>query len=52
MIKNSLINIKPKTRDKVIKDENFSNAKKNTLLLTSEGTDENIHNSIKKIFEK
>ena len=47
MSRNSLININPKTRDKSIKDENFSNTKKETLLLTSKNINESIYNSIK-----
>jgi|TARA_B110000037_G_C17120390_1_gene505563 radical SAM protein with 4Fe4S-binding SPASM domain len=51
MSKNSFININPKTRDKSIKDENFSNTKKETLLLPSKNINESIYNSIKSSFK-
>jgi radical SAM protein with 4Fe4S-binding SPASM domain len=51
MSKNSLINIKPKTKDNIIKDENFSNTRENTFLLGAKGIDETICISIKKNFE-
>ena len=48
MSKNSLINIKPKVKDNIIKDENFSNSRRNIFLLGSKGIDETICNLIKK----
>ena len=51
MSKNSLINIKPKVKDNIIKDENFSNSRRNIFLLGSKGIDETICNLIKKNFE-
>ena len=51
MSKNSFININPKTRDKSIKDENFSNTKKETLLLPSKNINESIYNTIKSSFK-
>ena len=51
MNKNSIINIKPKIRDKIIKDENFSNASKNTLLLSSKNIDQSVSDTIRKNFE-
>ena len=51
MSKNSLINIKPKVKDNIIKDENFSNTRENIFLLGAKGIDETICNSIKKNFE-
>lgn len=51
MYKNSLINIKPKAKNNIIKDENFSNTRENALLLGQKSVDETICNSIKKNFE-
>ena len=52
MIKNPLINIVPKEKNNIIKDENFSNARKNPLLLESKSIDEIISNQIKKRFDQ
>ena len=51
MSKNPIINIVPKVNDNIIKDENFSNAKKNSLLLETKSIDEIIFDSIKKNFD-
>jgi len=51
MSKNPIINIVPKVKDNIIKDENFSNAKKNSLLLETKSIDEIIFDSIKKNFD-
>ena len=40
MTKNPLINIVPKEKNNIIKDENFSNARKNSLLLETKSIDE------------
>ncbi len=50
MRKNPLINIVPKVKDNVIKDENFTNAKNSTFLLERKSTDEIISDSINKNF--
>ena len=51
MSKNPIINIVPKVKDNIIKDENFSNAKKSSLLLETKSIDEIIFDSIKKNFD-
>ena len=50
MTKNPLINIVPKVKDNIIKDENFTNAKNSKLLLETKSTDEIISDSINKNF--
>ncbi len=50
MSKNPLINIVPKVKDNIIKDENFTNAKNSRLLLETKSTDEIISDSINKNF--
>lgn len=50
MSKNQLINIVPKVKDNIIKDENFTNAKNSKLLLETKSTDEIISDSINKNF--
>ena len=50
MSKNPLINIVPKVKDNIIKDENFTNAKNSKLLLETKSTDEIISDSINKNF--
>ena len=52
MSKNPLINIVPKEANNIIKDENFSNARKNPLLLETKSIDEIISNQIKKKFDQ
>ena len=52
MTKNPLINIVPKEKNNIIKDENFSNARKNPLLLETKSIDEIISNQIKKKFDQ
>ena len=51
MSKNPIINIVPKVKDNIIKDENFSNTKKSSLLLETKSIDEIIFDSIKKNFD-
>ena len=51
MSKNPIINIVPKVKDNIIKDENFTNAKKSSLLLETKSIDEIIFDSIKKNFD-
>ena len=51
MTKNPLINIVPKVKDNIIKDENFTNAKNSKLLLETKSTDEIISDSINKNFD-
>ena len=51
MSKNPLINIVPKVKDNIIKDENFTNAKNSKLLLETKSTDEIISDSINKNFD-
>ena len=52
MSKNSLINIKPKVKDNIIKNENFSNTRTKTYLLGTKGIDETISDSITKNFNQ
>ncbi len=52
MSKNPLINIAPKEANNIIKDENFSNARKNPLLLETKSIDEIISNQIKKKYDQ
>ena len=49
MTKNPLINIIPKEKNNIIKDENFSNARKNPLLLEAKSINEIILDQIKKV---
>ena len=51
MTKNPLINIVPKEKNNIIKDENFSNARKNSLLLETKSIDEIISDQIKENFD-
>ena len=52
MTKNPLINIIPKEKNNIIKDENFSNARKNPLLLEAKSINEIILDQIKKSFDQ
>ena len=52
MDKNPLINIRPKIKDKIIKDENFSNSDNHPLQLPLKSVKETIYDLIKKNFKK
>ena len=52
MDKNPLINIRPKIKDKIIKDENFSNSDNHPLQLPLKSVNETIYDLIKKNFKK